>query len=301
MSRSARIGLLAVAVAACAMTAGPASAQTISMVVNGQPILTSEVQSRLALLKLSGGKGSAASAQDELIDEKLKITEAKRYGMTSSSDQVDAAFAQIAQRTKLTPAQFSQAIQQRGVNPQTLKDRIGAEMAWAQLVRRKYAAQIASRDTGAAIADPNAKPEKSAQYTIRQVVFVVPKGSNDAQFAQRRTEAIAARTRFPGCEKAVEFASALRDVAVRPPVVRSSDQLGKEFSDVLGKVKLGGLTEPQKTDDGVEMIAVCERKEINGDDVFRRGQLDESAGKALLEKSNQYLAQLKAKAVIERR
>lgn len=303
MSSSARFRILlsAAALTAASMAfAAPASAQAISVVVNGQPILTSEVQSRLGLLKLqSGGKGgSVAQAQDELIDEKLKLTEAKRYGMTPDQAQVEAAFNSIAQRTKLTPAQFSQAIQQRGVTPQTLKDRIGAEMAWAQLVRRKYASQIASSDpisTGATTAS-----NRAVQYTVRQIVFVLPKGSTDAQAAQRRTEAVAARGRFPGCAGAVQFAAALRDVAVKEPVVRSSATIGRQLSDQLDKVKVGSLTEPQRSEDGFEMIAVCERKDINDDSAFRQ-QDDDAAMKKLESRSTSYLAQLKSRAIIERR
>lgn len=303
MFRPARILLkpLAACAALILWSATPASSQGIALIVNGQPILSSEVQARLGLMKLSGGGGGLATAQDELVNEKLKVTEAKRFNITTPQDQVDAAFKQIAERSKLTAAQFSQAIQQRGVSPQTLKDRIGAEMTWAELVRRKYAGQIASRKTGANIADPSAKPKSSAQWTVRQIVFVLPKGATEAQFNQRRSEANAARARFPGCDKAVEFAGALRDVAVKEPITRSADQLGG-FSQVLEKTKVGALTEPQKNENGIEMIAVCDRKDLATDDIYRTsGQIDENDGKALQAKSEQYLAQLKARAVIERR
>lgn len=303
MPSSARFRILSAAIVLAAAgfaSATPALAQSISVVVNGQPILTSEVQSRLALLKLqSGGKGgSVAAAQDELIDEKLKLTEAKRYGMNPDPAQVTAAFASIAQRTKLTPEQFSQAIAQRGVNAQTLKDRIGAEMAWAQLVRRKYAAQVSARDPAATGATQPSN--KAVQYTLRVVVFVVPKGATDAQANQRRTEAVAARGRFPGCDGAVQFASALRDVAVKEPVIRSSSTLGKQLSDSLDKVKVGALSEPQRSDDGFEMIAVCERKDINDDTAFRAPD-DDASMRKLEDRSKAYLAQLKSRAIIERR
>lgn len=284
--------------------AAPAAAQSIAVVVNGQPILTSEVQSRLALLKLqSGGKsGSVAQAQDELIDEKLKVTEAKRYGMSADQAQVDGAFNSIAQRTKMTPDQFAKAIATRGVSAQTLKDRLSAEIAWATLVRRKYASQIAAkeRDAVATAADAGKASNKAVQYTLRQVVFVAPKNATDAQIAQRRSEAVAARGRFPGCAGAVAFAAALRDVAVKDPVTRSSASLGKPMNDLLSSVKVGGLTEPQRSDEGVEMIAVCERKDIADDSAFTP-QDDQASSKQLQDQAEKYLAQLRSKAIIERR
>lgn len=290
--------LFAVAVAVT-VAGSPAAAQGISVVVNGQPILTSEVQARAALSKLSGGKTSQ-SAQDELIDEKLKLSESKRYGMVASDAQVEAAYAAIAQRTKLTPEQFTKAIGQRGVTAQTLKERIRAEIGWAQLIRRKYAAVYANRDVSAALSTRGAQvSNKATQYTLRQVVFVLPKGASDAQANQRKSEAVGARGRFPGCDGAVQFASALRDVAVREPVVRSSAQLGKETSDMLAKQKLGGLTEPQRGEQGWEMIAVCDKKDIADDNAMRAQVMEEVGGKEAEEQSKKYLAQLRTRAVIE--
>lgn len=300
MLKSSWLKLFAPAAFAVLLSA-PASAQSIALVVNGQPILTSEVSARSALHKLSGGKPTQ-SAQDELIDEKLKMMEAKRYGMLPDDAQVNAAFASIAQRTKLTPDQFIKAIGQRGVSAQTLKDRIRAEMGWAQLIRRKYAGQLAaSQDVTAAMQARGQQNSKATQFTLRQIVFVVPKGASDALANQRRSEAIGARGRFSGCDGAVSFVSALRDVAVKDPVTRSSAQLGKEMSDMLSKTKIGGLTEPQRSEQGWEMIAVCERKDIADDSALRQAALEEVGGKAAEEKSKQYLAQLRSRAIIQRR
>lgn len=281
--------------------ASPACAQSIAVVVNGQPILTSEVTARSALQRLGGGKVEK-SAQEELIEEKLKLAEVKRYNMVPSDAQVDAAFASIAERTKLPTDQFIKAIGQRGVSPQTLKDRLRAEIGWAQFVRRKYAALNANRDVTAAMSARGAAlSNKATQYTLRQVVFVMPKTASAAQTAQRRSEAVAARGRFPGCDGAVQFASQLRDVAVKEPTVRSSAQLGKDLSDILAKTKLGGLTEPQRGDQGWEMIAVCSRKDIADDNALRAQVMEESGSKELQAQAEKYLAQLRSRAIIERR
>ncbi|MFD1702688.1 SurA N-terminal domain-containing protein [Methylopila henanensis] len=295
---------LFVALACLAAAAAPARAQSVAVVVNGQPILSSEIKSRAALIALAGGGkgGGVAAARDELIDEKLKVAEAKRYGMEASDAQVDAAFASIAQRTKLTPAQFTQAIGQRGVSAQTLKSRLKAEMTWAMLVRRKFAAQAAAREKTAIASAANRGGQidnRAIQYTLRQVIFVLPKGATEAQVNQRRAEANAARARFPGCDQAVQFATSLRDVAVKEPVTRSSASLGKELNENLSKVKLGSLTAPERGEQGLEMIAVCERKDIADDNMLRRQALDDTGGKELEEQAKKYLEQLKSRAIIQ--
>lgn len=300
-SRSRLLALVLAPLALAALHAGPAAAQSIAVIVNGQPILSSEVAARSALTKLSGGKATQGTL-DELIDEKLKIMEAGRYNMLPPDSQVEAAYASIAQRMKLSPDMFSKAIQQRGVNPQTLKDRIKAEIGWATLIRRKYAAVLAQKSVAMAMTTGGAgASNKATQYTLRQVIFVLPKGASDAQANQRRAEANGARGRFPGCDRAVEFGAALRDVAVKEPVTRSSAGLGKELAETLDKTKIGGLTEPQRGDQGWEMIAVCERKQIADDDAMRTNALEQVGSKEAEEKSKQYLAQLRSRAVIVHR
>ena len=130
-SRALAFRAAGLGVAACLATivfAGPAAAQSIAVVVNGQPILSSEVSARAALSKLGGGKPEKSTI-DELIDEKLKLAEVKRYNMVAGDAQVDQAYASIAARTKLSTEQFTKAIGQRGVTAQTLKDRLKADLA----------------------------------------------------------------------------------------------------------------------------------------------------------------------------
>lgn len=308
MFPSPRIRLLPAALLAAGVAwAAPASAQSIAVVVNGQPILTSEVQARAALLRLSGGGkgGGVADAQNELIDEKIKLAEAARYKLSAPQSQVEAAYASIAQRVKMTPEQFTKAIGTRGVTAQTLKDRIAAEIVWAQIIRGKFATQLASRERDAVLTMSSKNggklDNKATQYTVRQVIFVLPKGASEAQAQQRRAEAVAAKSRFPGCDRAVEFAAALRDVAVKEPVVRSSGQLGKEMNDLLSKAKIGTLTDPQRSDQGFEMLAVCDRKDIADDSVINKAAQDQLGSAQAEEQSKRYLAQLRAKAVIEYR
>ena len=63
------------------MSARPAAAQVVVM-VNGLPITSLDIQQRERLERISGGKAvSRDQALKALIDDKLKITIAKRYGL----------------------------------------------------------------------------------------------------------------------------------------------------------------------------------------------------------------------------
>src|SRR5690606_16737243 len=122
------------ALAVTTLLSAPVLAQTtIKVVVNDKPITSYNVAQRARLIQLTTRRGGAAAqreAMEELIDEVLKLQETQRLGISVSKAEVDNAFASIAQRVKLSPANLSRALQQSGVNPDTLRDRLRAEIGW---------------------------------------------------------------------------------------------------------------------------------------------------------------------------
>ena len=73
------------------------------------------------------------------------------------------------------------------------------------------------------------------------------------------------RGRFQGCEEGIVFARALKDVTVRDQIVRSSANMPEELRKVLDAVEVGKLTAPEVTKVGIEMFAMCAKKESAAD------------------------------------
>ena len=102
-------------------------------------------------------------------------------------------------------------------------------------------------------------------YTLRPILFVVPPGSPETFVDGRKREAEALRGRFQGCEDGIAFARALKDVAVREQVIRSSADIPAELRKVLDGIEVGRLTPPEVTKFGIEMFAICAKKESAAD------------------------------------
>ena len=51
--------------------------------------------------------------------------------------------------------------------------------------------------------------------------------------------------------------------------------------------------------EGIEMIAVCGRKNIADDSVFRQQAMDQASGKQVEEQAKKYLEQIKSRAIIQ--
>ena len=98
-------------------------------------------------------------------------------------------------------------------------------------------------------------------YTLRPILFVVPRGSPPAAFEARAKEAEALRGRFQSCEEGIALARGIRYVAVRQQVVKGSAELPTALRDVLAKTELGRLTAPETTPQGVEVYALCGKRQ----------------------------------------
>lgn len=300
-----RLVLAALVIAAAAVcVSAPAGAQ-IAVFVNGDPITNYEIEQRSRLITLSTRKSkSRQEVIDELIEDRLKVQVAKRYGLVISEGDLNNAFANAARNARSTVEQFAKALEGQGLNPNTLKARMRAELAWTQIIRGKFASslQVGEKDIIQALEIRNKdQKELGHEYALRPIVFVVPRGSPATLIEARKREAEALRNRFQDCESGVAFARALRDVAVREPIRRNSADLSAQLREALDKVEVGKLTPPEVTAGGVEVFAVCEKKETTADTPGKRQVREEMFAQRFQAQAARYLKELRNGAMIEYR
>lgn len=113
-------------------------------IVNGEIITGTDVDQRLALIITANG-GKVGEEEKErlrlqvlrnLIDETLQIQEAKANDITVSRDEVDQAYARVAQNFGRSPQQFDDYLRQQGSSATSIKRQIEGETAWSRLLRR---------------------------------------------------------------------------------------------------------------------------------------------------------------------
>jgi peptidyl-prolyl cis-trans isomerase SurA len=297
-----RLLAAAMMMVAVPMLATAARAQQVVVIVNGEPITALDIEQRSKLTQLSTHKApSRQEVLEELISEKLKVREAKKFGLEISDTDVDTSYATMATRMRLTADQLTAQLAKSGLNAATLKARIRADMAWPQIVRGRYqqSLQIGEKDILTAM---EAKPDDTVgyDYTLRPILFLVPTGSPDAFIDGRKREAEALRGRFQGCEEGIAFARLLKDIAIRDQVVRSSADIPEELRKVLDGVEVGKLTPPEVTKFGVEMFAMCAKKESAADNTpGKRKVRDTIANERYEQRSKQYLQEIRRGAMIE--
>ena len=299
--------IVATAIATVMVMAGTlnAPAQTLVAVVNGEPITALDVESRMKFIQLSTQKQAARpDVINELIDEKLKIKEGKRWGIEFTDAEVESMYANMASRMHQSADQLTQNLQKGGVNPQTLKSRIRADSVWNQLVRGRFAPslQLSEIDVDIALRAKNQSGESTTatEYRLRPILILVAPGSQPATFDAKRKEAEALRTRFKSCEEGLVAARAMGAV-VRDQVIRNSGDLNPELQKILEAVPVGQLTAPEVTRHGVEMWAVCGKQDSKADAPIKKQTREALATERFEQQSKAYLQRLRREALIERK
>jgi peptidyl-prolyl cis-trans isomerase SurA len=131
------------------------------------------------------------------------------------------------------------------------------------------------------------------------VTIVIPRGSSEATISAKRNIADNLRTRFSSCNEGLAMARALRDVAVREPVMRSSADLTAQLREILGNIEVGHLTAPEVTAQGLQMFAVCNKKETTAESPLRREVREQLFTKRFESESKKFLEEIRKSAMIE--
>jgi peptidyl-prolyl cis-trans isomerase SurA len=299
-------GLLALA--AMTFSLAPAKAQFVAAIVNGEPITHYDIDQRSKLIQIASQKPpSRKEVLEELIDEKLKLQLVRRFSIQDIDKDVENALANMARRGRTTPKEFEDQLSRSGINIDTLKSRVKAELAWSQIIRGRFQSsfQFTEKDILARLdtSKPQAAAATTYDYTLRPILFVVPRGSPPTVIEARRREAEALRTKFQGCEEGIALTRGLRDVAVRAQVVKNSADFPTALREILDKTEVGKLTPPETTRQGIELYAICSKKQstANENETDKRAVREKLFSEQFQAHSKRYLKELRSQAMIEYR
>lgn len=290
---------LAVLLGAAILAGGDASAQNVLAYVNRQPITNFDVAQRVRIAALTERRRiDTRSALQELIDDQVKLLEARRIGYRITDEGVDQEFQRLARSNNQTTSQFNETLRRAGIEPAAMREKMRANSAWQVLLRdqARRGQQVSSEEIDKEIAERDRKQREIIDYELQSVIFVVGTGQSPGE---RERAANAARARFSGCGEGMESFRQLKDVAVRPIVARSTDTMTPALANVLSKTPVGRLTQPYRTDQGIEMVAVCTRKPREGGGALRGDVAAELAEKRITNNARAYLTELRKKFDIQ--
>lgn len=243
-------------------------------------------------------------ATEELIEERLKLQEAKRLGVEVTDAEVDRIMAGLAQRNNMTEAQFVQHLKSVGIDAQTMRERFRASYAWRDAIRRRFGAQISinQRDVDRAIADTASETgEDTIELQLQKITLPMPSNIDQTALAKRFAEAEALRRKFTNCQATASLAKATADVRFEELKAVKPSSIPEPTRSMLLGAKDGDILPPATAASGIEVYAVCGRRAMKGDEKQREKTMEELQAKEFEVVARRHLRDLRQDASIEHR
>jgi peptidyl-prolyl cis-trans isomerase SurA len=300
----ARKRTVAAALVAALLLSFPAAAvaQVVAL-VNGAPITELDISQRIKLNQVITGKPiSHKGALEQLIDDHLKISVGKRYGLNVSDKEIDQAISNMAERSHISSTQLEKSLNARGVSTAAFRLKLRADIGWSQMVRGRYSASLQINDADIRHAmqsgdnpDKSKDDEVGYSYTLYPIILIA---SDQGQAAGRAREAESLRARFQSCDQGLKMVRLLRGAVVREPVIKGSADLPAPLRETLDKMDIGKLTAPEVTPQGIQMFALCDRRKSTADTPAERAVRQQLFAQRFEAESKKFLAEVRRQSMI---
>jgi len=280
-------------------------AQQVACMINGDPITNFDIEQRSKLMMLSTHKmPDRQQVLNELIDEKVKLREGKKFSIDPSASDVEQSYAAMSGRMRITADQLTKSLESQGIRPDTLKARIKADMVWSNLIRGRYkeSLQVGEKDVEEKAKEQGDQPQTATagvEYKMQPIVLIVPRGSAQEVTETRKKEAEALRARIQSCVEANAFFKSMQNAAIRESVTKTSADMPAPLREVLDNTPVGHLTPPEVTKQGVEMVVLCAKEPTKVDTPKKKEIRDKIFAEKYEAKSKTYLAESRRASMIE--
>jgi peptidyl-prolyl cis-trans isomerase SurA len=238
-------------------------------------------------MRSSAMAGSESKAREELIEEKIKIQEAKRLNVVATDKEVDRIISGIAERNKMTIDQFGQHMKGMGVDIATMRNRFKAEFSWRDVIRRKFGnlVSVTDREVDQFVANTSASQDR-VELQVQRITLPFPAAVDQGVIVQRLAEANALATHYSGCATLAGLAAQSAGAKYEDLGSRKATLIPEPTRSLLLSAADGDLLPASVAEGGIELWAVCGRKAANGETDAR-----ESASNQLRQKEFEVLAQ----------
>ena len=295
----------------CFASAQAQSVQRVVATVNDEPITIYDLKQRIGFAVVTSrsrrSKALTSLVMKQLIDEKLKLQSAKLEGIEVTDQQVKDSLNAIAKRNKLTYKKLRRFLSSRGVGAKTLEDKIRAELAWGEVIRRKFRSliSIGSSDVELELSKKNKnggdkkKADKQVVFELAKLTVMFTQGRTDREVRERMIDAEKLRAAFKTCRRWKGEARKYRNIKHKYIRSITADALKEPLKSILLKTEPGQVTPATIDALGIEIVAVCNRKDVSLADNRRKTVESKLKNQQFNQYSQRYLRDLRRDAVIE--
>jgi peptidyl-prolyl cis-trans isomerase SurA len=266
--------ILVAALLAAPFAVSPAAAQQvegIAAVVNDQPITTLDVRNRMRLIITSAGvrpdEAMLEQIQDQairaLIEETLQLQTADEFDLTVDEAEVDAALEDAAARNGATVEEVAADLAMNGIDVETLRQQIRAEIAWQIMVSGRYRSRIRISDQQIDTAlERQTAAAAQTQYRVAEILIEIrPDGGEEraGQVVQSVYGALSQGAPFP--EVAAQFSDAPSAARGGFTGWQSAASIRPQVLSILEQLEPGQISNPIRVPGGFQIVALVDRRD----------------------------------------
>ncbi len=276
-----------------------AQAQSIVATVNGTPITNLDIEQRTKLLHILHKPAGQDVALQSLIDDDVKLDETSKYKIKASDSDIGREISLVAASLKMAPEALLAALRAAGVPESHIKDHFASAFTFRSLMQAYHKGVEASEtEVRAELAKEGGKAAAGTEYTVHEVVFTIALPLSMEKINNRTRAAEQLRARFTDCASGLPLARSMDDVAVKDEIRRSAKQLTEGIRQLLDKTPTGHLTPPQRSSEGIEMLAVCNKSASTDDSAARSAIAERILAARIDAEGEKRLQELRSEAVI---
>jgi peptidyl-prolyl cis-trans isomerase SurA len=248
----------------------------------------------------------------ELIDERIQLQQANKLGVALTDEDLDERLEQIAKNNKnkktgksLTKKEFLNSLKKMGIPVREFRNRMKAKGSWIRVIRRKFQFQvnIGDQDVDRLINTQSKETVKlKTVYTLQRVRLSMSSSADEKTKTERLIKAEKLRQIVTSCKHLKKAVSRINGASLKPLGTKTPDSFPHTMRAYLIHTKKGHLTPPTMTSSGVELYAVCERKQRRIADKSKRLAVKEKLRQQEFEVlARRHLQDLRQEASIEYR
>ena len=233
--------------------------------VNNSVITQFELDQRakfLGALKFTGNHSELA--QTQLIEERLKQSEAQKLNISASDLEIEDALKRFASRANLTVKEFNKELKRLEIYPDTFRSYVETEVIWQKLVNKKFGAQSSVSNLQLQRAKSISKFEDTIQVLLTEII--IPFSKDD------RSEKENLANLLKQIKSTEEFSNAAQKYSKAPTATVGGRVKWQNFDRLPGIIKPlilglspGQVTEPIMLTKAIALFQLRDIREIKTD------------------------------------
>ena len=233
--------------------------------VNNSVITQFELDQRakfLGVLKFTGNHSELA--QTQLIEERLKQSEAQKLNISASDVEIEDALTRFASRANLTVKEFNKELKRIEIYPDTFRSYVETEVIWQKLVNKKFGAQSSVSNLQLQRAKSISKFEDTIQVLLTEII--IPFSTDD------RSEKENLANLLKQIRSKEEFSNAAQKYSKAPTATVGGRVKWQNFDRLPGIIKPlilglspGQVTEPIMLTKAIALFQLRDIREIKTD------------------------------------